>query len=150
MPSGLGKLQRKNQMDFIFQGATATAPTNIFIAWHTADPLDDGSAVNEVAAGNGYARTTFAAGTTNWNASTTPTNDNPTIVTNKLTITTATATGAGWGTILFFSLRAVITIGDVVAGNFYARGAVSPGQVVGAGAAITVNAGSASFTSNSS
>lgn len=149
MPSGLGKLQRKNQQDFFFQGATATAPTNIFVAWHTGDPLDDGSAANEVGAGNNYARTTFAAGTTNWNASTTPSNDAASIVTNKLAIVTATASGS-WGTITFFSLRAVSTIGDVVAGNFYARGPVSPGQVVGAAQFITIPAGSASFTNNSS
>jgi hypothetical protein len=149
MPSGLGKLQRKNQQDFFFQGATATAPTNIFVAWHTGDPLDDGSAANEVGNSNNYSRTTFAAGTTNWNAATTPSNDAASIVTNKLAIVTATASGS-WGTITFFSLRATSTIGDTTAGNMYGRGAVSPGQVVGAGQFITIPAGSASFSNNSS
>jgi hypothetical protein len=150
MPSGLGKLIRKLQQDFVFQGATATAlSTPCFIAWHTGDPLDDGSATNEVGNTNNYARTSFTFGTTNWNAATTPSNDAASIVTNKLTITTATASGS-WGTITFFSLRIVSTIGDVASGNFIARGAVSPGQVVGNGQFITIPAGSASFTNNSS
>ena len=152
MPSGLGKLYRRNQMDYIFQGTTMVAQaTPCFIAFHTADPLDDGSAANEMTSAGNYLRTSFTFGSTNWNASTTPSNDAATVVTNKVAIVTATSTAAWSGTANFFSLRTVSTIGDVASGNFIARGAVSPGQVINAtGQFITVPIGSASFTSNSS
>lgn len=152
MPSGLGKLYRRNQMDYIFQGTTLVAQaTPCFVAFHTADPLDDGSATNEMTSTGNYSRTSFTFGSTNWNAGTTPSNDSPSLVTNKLAIVTATSTAAWSGTALFFSLRTVSTIGDVASGNFIARGPVSPGQVISAtGQFITIPIGSASFGSNSS
>jgi hypothetical protein len=143
MPSGLGKAIRKAQMDWFFQGAAATAPTDLYISLHTGDPLDDGSGANEVS-GSSYARIHMIVGSTNWNAGTSPSNDAPTIVTNKLAIVSPTATGS-WGTVTFFGLWSAIT-----AGTFYGRGPISPGQVVTTGQFVTIPIGSASFTNNSS
>jgi hypothetical protein len=147
MPSGLGKLKRKDQLDFIFKGATPTAPAALFIAFHTGDPLDDGSAGNE-ATGGGYARTSFTNNSTNWNAATTPSNDSPSVVTNKLAFTSTTSTGA-WSSstpMTFWSAWDAST-----AGVFIARGPLTPGQVIsGTGQGISIPAGYLTITSNSS
>jgi hypothetical protein len=151
MATGIGKLRRKDQLDFIMQGATPTAPgPTAWIAWHTGDPLDDGSAANECANANAYARTPFNLGSTNWNAATTPSNDAPSIVTNKVAIVSATPTGAAWGTVTWFSIRLSSTIGETTGSNFVARGTVSPGQVTVAGTPITIPIGAASLSANSS
>jgi len=138
---------RKAQMDWFFGGATPTPPTNIWVSFHTGDPLDDGSAANE-ASGGGYARVNYALGTTNWNAGTTPSNDAASIVTNKVAIVSPTSSGA-WSSsspMTFFGLWSLVT-----AGTFYGRGPVSPGQVISAtGQFITIPIGSAQFTNNSS
>lgn len=129
MPTGVGKLRRAAMLDFVFKGATATAPADIFVALHTADPLDDGSAVNEVNNANGYTRVQFTNNTTNWNAGSNPSNDAPAIVTNKIACTFPTAVTAAWASgaaITHFSLRTIVTTGDVASANFIGRGTVTP------------------------
>lgn len=146
MTSGLSPSLRKIQQDLLF-GNTATAPTTCFIALHTGDPLGDGSAANELTSAGGYARLSFNFGSTNWNASTTPTGDAAAIVTNKVAMTFATSSGAYSGTASWWSMRLTSTIGDTTLGNFYARGQITPSQTITAtGQAVVVPAGSASFT----
>jgi hypothetical protein len=139
------------QMDWFFGGVAVTVPTNIYFSLHTADPLDDGSASNEVTVTtSGYARQLLANGIAGWNAGTTPANDSPTIVTNKLAIPTfgpSAGANAAWGTITFFGMWSTVT-GTTL---FYGRGPVTPSQgVTAAGQSVTIPIGNASFTNNSS
>jgi hypothetical protein len=96
-------------LDHLFGLATWTAPTNLYIGLSTADPLGDGSGLAEPV-GNGYARVLYNPGSTNWLRAGT----SPTTVDNKLAITFAEASGAGWGTIshacLFTALSGGIPI----------------------------------------
>jgi hypothetical protein len=144
MPSGLSKALRILQQNFIFQAAAAPAPTaaNSFLAFHTADPLDDGSAgaANEVT-GTSYARVQFTLNNTNFSVASTPANDAPSIVSNAVAFQSPVA-GGTWTTAAFWGLWTSGTIGG---GTLLARGPVSPSQTCLNGQRITVPIGSATF-----
>lgn len=128
MGTGLGKLVRKGLLDSTFGGASYTLPTALYCCLHTGDPADDGSATNECTSTGSYARVDVTNGTSNWNAATTPSNDAPSIVTNKVAFTfpTATAQWASGSAITHFSIRKTSTIGDTTGSNFVCRGTVTP------------------------
>lgn len=147
MPSGLSKAFRILQNNFIFQATAATVPTaaNNWLAFHTADPGDDGvaGASNEIS-GTSYARVQYTFNATNWSVSSTPANDAPTIVSNAVALQSPVA-GGTWTTAAFFGLWSAVTTGTL-----NARGVLSPSQTVLSGQRITIPIGSATFTLSTS
>lgn len=144
MATGLSISLRQAQMDFIFGGASATAPTTIAVGLKTADPSDDNSTGTEPTSSNSYARVTFSNGTTNWNASTS-TAGSPATVTNKLACTFPASTGA-WSTtttaLTFAILMSSATLGS---GTFYGRASLTAGQTVNA-SGITLSFAATQFS----
>lgn len=131
MATGLAIALRQAQMDYIFQGATATQPTTMGLGLKTADPGDDNASGTEPSSTGSYGRVTATAGTTNWNASTSTAGSAAT-VTNKIALT-FTASSAAWSTgataLTHTILMSSTTLG---AGTFYGRAALTASQAVNA------------------
>lgn len=136
MTAGLSQTIRQSQMNWFF-GKTVTAPTNIFVSLHSADPGDTGA--NELSATGGYARLNYGINT-NWNnasgsgdAASTSTNANAIVF---------TSTGAFSAAVTYLGLWSASS-----GGTFYGRAAVTPTQTItGSGQSVNIPIGSASFT----
>ncbi len=96
MASGLAIRVHKEILDCYLNATNITAPTNIYVSLHTADPGDGEPAVtsNEVS-GNNYARKLHNA----WDAAADDGDTGPVYVLNDGVVTFAQATGGAWGTI---------------------------------------------------
>jgi hypothetical protein len=95
MAKGLGLRLHREVLDCYFNATSITAPTNIYVSLHTADPGDDGQTAGEVS-GNGYARKLH----NDWTAAAeTGAGTSIAFVENGSVITFATASGGNWGTI---------------------------------------------------
>lgn len=88
----LGGRVTRQILDCYFNATNITAPTNIYVSLHTADPGEDGQTAGEVSGGS-YAREQTAA--TDWGAAA---GADPSTLSNTSAITFTTAT-ASWGTI---------------------------------------------------
>ena len=91
-------------LDHLFGKGSYTPPT-IYIAFSTADPLDDASGLAEPVGGS-YARVSTAAG--DWNVA------SGGVITNANNIAFPTATGA-WGEITHFALFDAASGGNMLA-----------------------------------
>lgn len=119
-------------IDWMSQGAAMpSAPGTVYVALHTGDPGDDGSA-SEVGAAD-YAREGVTAGT-GWNTPTTDTFE------NAAEISFGTAAN-NWGTISHVSLWDAAT-----GGNCLAVGSLSAAKAVNVDDEATFAAGDLSFT----
>lgn len=93
-------------LDHLFGLATFTAPSTLYVALSTADPLDDGSGITEPV-GGGYARVSVAAGAAQW---TRTANE----VVNDNTVSFPEATSS-WGTITHAALYDAASGGNLLA-----------------------------------
>jgi hypothetical protein len=111
------------------RGITFTAPANIYLALHTGDPTDAGTANEISTSGTGYARQsiTFTA----------PTDG---VGSNSGTISFPTAV-TSWGTVSYFTIWDAAT-----AGNPLIWGALTPAHNVTAGSQLQFPAGSVQVT----
>lgn len=110
-------------INWAFEGGVGlgTAPTNVFISLHTADPADTGA--NEVTGGN-YARIGVAT-TTGWNTTTGGTASSTNV--NEIVFPAT-------GTVTWSATVTHVGIWDAVtAGNLLFNGAISPSKVVSSG-----------------
>lgn len=148
MATGLSITLRQAQMDFIFGGATATAPTTIAVGLKTADPGDDNSTGTEPTSTGSYGRVSTTSGTTNWNASTS-TAGSPATVTNKTAITFPASTAAWSTTTTALTYAILMSSATLGSGTFYGRASLTAGQTVNAsGITLSFAAGQLSFTNS--
>jgi hypothetical protein len=131
MATGLSITLRQQQMDFIFGGAAATAPTTIALGLKTADPSDDNSTGTEPSSTGSYGRVSTTSGTTNYLASTSAAGS-PALVGNKTAVNFPTSTAA-WSTgataLTYAILMSTTTLGS---GTYYGRALLTAGQTVNA------------------
>jgi hypothetical protein len=115
--SALSNYAEAELLDHLLAVGAFTAPTNVYAALSTADPLDTGAGIAEPA-GGAYARqaVTFNAAT-----------GDPTECNNNGDITFPTAT-ASWGTITHFALFDAVS-----GGNMLVHGALTSSRAVGDG-----------------
>lgn len=102
--AGLGNTQEDQVLDCYFNQTNITAPTAIYLSWHSADPGDTGA--NELT-GNGYARVDV---TTSFGAASGGT------VANNATITGPTASG-NWTAATHFGIWSALSGGTWIAGG---------------------------------
>lgn len=112
-------------LDHIVGKTSFTMPT-CYVAFSTADPLDDASGMAEPA-GSNYARITTTGG--NWNASSGGS------ISNSADLTTPTASGA-WGTLTHVALYDALS-----GGNLLAHGALDVSKAVTSGDTLTYAGG---------
>lgn len=116
-------------LDHLLKTAAYTVPTNLKVAFSTADPLDDGSGLAEPT-GNNYARIICNTWDIASNGATQNTN----------AITSNVATGS-WGTITH-----VVIFDDEATPNQLLRAAIIPSQPVGANDNLEYQAGGLDIT----
>ena len=107
-------------LDQVFGALAWTAPSNVYIALSTADPLDDGSGLAEPSGGS-YARKLVANNKTTWTTASTG------ALSNAIVIEFVAAT-ASWGTITHFAVYDALT-----GGNMLGHGALSASKAVDSG-----------------
>ena len=121
MAGSFGDFLENELLDHVFANAAYTAPTTLFLALSTADPLDDASGLTEPS-GGGYARTSVANNLTEWPAAAggSKSNANP--------ISFATATGSQ-GTVTHFAIMDALTLGNMLAhGDLTTPKTIDPGD----------------------
>jgi len=96
-------------LNYIFNGGTFTAPSNVYIALFTVAPTDAGTGGTEVATGS-YARASQACNTGNFATTTTG------VITNVNDITFPQAT-ASWGSIVAWGIYDASTSGNLLYWN---------------------------------
>jgi hypothetical protein len=144
MATGLSITLRQAQMDYIFQGATPTQPSTIAVGLKTADPSDDNSTGTEPSSTGSYARVTFSAGTTNWNAATS-TAGSASTVTNKIACTFPASTAAWSTTSTALSFAILMSSATLGSGTFYGRASLTASQTVNA-SGITLSFAATQFS----
>src|SRR3990167_4174500 len=92
-------------LDHVLGAAAYTAPATVYVALHTADPLDDGSGA-EVSGGS-YARVAVTNNATNWPAAASGAKA------KGAAITFPEAT-ASWGTVTHFGIWDAATVGNLL------------------------------------
>lgn len=92
-----------------FRGQVVTEPTTLYLAWHKADPLADGSGLEVT--GGAYARAAITSNTTNWGA---PGALGTAYAITNLTDITFPAPTADWGIITHWGLWDAATLGNLV------------------------------------
>lgn len=125
-------------LNFLLNTETATRPTSWYIALHTGDPGEVGTA-NEVTNANAYARTavTFAAAE--------QPSSGLTFCDNTATVTFPTASGGNWGTISHISIKTSATYG---AGETLFKGALTATKQVLDGDTFQIQAGQLTISLN--
>jgi hypothetical protein len=131
-------------VDHLFRAQTLTAPANLHVSLHTADPTETG-AVGEVS-GNGYTRGAVASSLVNWagtqGAGTTVASSGTGGVTsNNGVIGFPTPSGAGWGVVTHFAVWDAAT-----GGNCLLYGSLGTSKTVNSGDAVSFAAGSLTVT----
>jgi len=132
----------ENQLvDHIFRNQTFSAPANLYISLHTADPGETGA--SEIS-GNNYGRATVASSLANWAgtqaaASTTASSGTGGVTSNNNAITFATPS-ATWGTITHFAIWDAVSTGNpLLYGELTTSKTINSGDTVSfAAAALTV------------
>jgi hypothetical protein len=142
--SALSDYLENKLIDLILRGQAFTAPANVFVALHTANPTDVGSGA-EVSGGS-YARVAVAATLANFSGTqgagtTSASTGTGGQVSNNVAITFPAPT-ANWGTVTHFSIRDATT-----GGNLLMYGALSTPRTINSGdAAPSFAAGSLTAT----
>lgn len=90
-------------LNFMLTTATATRPTDWYVALFTSDPTDANSGTEVT--GNGYARQVIAFNTAS--------GTNPTFCDNSATITFPTASGGNFGVITHLGIMSALTSGTL-------------------------------------
>lgn len=117
-------------LNFLLNTQTATRPTTWYIALHTGDPGESGTA-NEVANSYAYQRTAVT-----FNAASQP-SSGLTFCDNTATITFPTASGGNWGTITHISIKTSQTYATTTA---LFKGALTASKVVSDGDTFQIQA----------
>jgi hypothetical protein len=124
MAGSLSNYAEKKIQDHVFKTSSFTVPTNIYVAFSTADPTDAGTGIAEPS-GNNYARVAHNV----WASASSRATSNTGV------ITFPQASGA-WGTITHFAL-----FDDPSAGNMLAHGSLSASKVIVSGNVPTIASG---------
>jgi hypothetical protein len=127
---GLSDYLENKLADLCFRGQAFTAPANLFIALHTADPTDAGTGA-EVSGGS-YARVSLAATLANFSGTqgagtTAASSGTGGQISNNVAITFPAPT-ANWGTVTHFSIRDLVT-----GGNLLVSGALTTARTINSG-----------------
>lgn len=109
------------------EAAWPSLPANWYVALHTADPGETGA--SEVPSTNGYARAAIPADTSHWDDSS---SGNGTTA-NTLSVSFATPSGSGWGTVTHFSIWDAAS-----GGNCWMIGALDTPRTILSGDPVTV------------
>lgn len=117
-------------LNWLLTTGSATRPTTWYIALHTGDPGEEGSA-NEVANSYSYARTSVA-----FDAASQP-STGLTFCDNSATVTFPTASGGNWGTITHISIKTSATYGS---GETLFKGALTATKQVNDGDTFQIQA----------
>jgi len=104
---------------------TWTVPANVYLGLFTVAPTDSTAGTEVTIGSNGYVRLLLTKADATWTGLPTA---GAGVISNASELTFATATGAGWGTIV-----AVGIFDASSAGNLEMYGLVTPNKVVGAG-----------------
>lgn len=118
-------------LNFLLNTQTATRPTNWYIALHTGDPGEAGTA-NEVSNSNSYARTAVT-----FDAASQP-STGLTFCDNSATVTFPTASGGTWGTISHISIKTSATYGS---GDTLFKGSLTTSKQILDGDTFQIQAG---------
>ena len=118
-------------LNFLLNAETATRPTTWYIALHTGDPGESGTA-NEVANAYAYARTAVT-----FDAAAQP-STGLTFCDNSATITFPTASGGNWGVITHISIKTSNTYATTTA---LFKGALTASKTVNDGDTFQIQAG---------
>lgn len=129
-------------VDHIFRGQTFTAPTNLYVSLHSADPGETGA--NEIS-GNNYGRATVASSLANWagtqsSGSTSASSGTGGQTSNNGSITFATPSGS-WGTVTHFAIWDASTTG-----NCLLYGALTISKTINNGDTVSFSAASLTVT----
>jgi hypothetical protein len=131
--SSFGNYLENELLDHVWGAAAYTAPATLYLALSTADPLDDGSGLNEPAGGS-YARLAVANNLTNWPAATGGSKSNGV----DMTFVTATAS---WGVISHMAIFDAVT-----GGNMLAHAALTSSKTIDNGDTVIFEAGNLTIT----
>jgi hypothetical protein len=119
----------------IFRTGSFTKPAVLAVGLFTAAPNDAGGCTE--VSGNGYSRATLNPLDANWAA---PAGGNGT-TSNVSTITFATPSGAGWGTVTHFAIFDAAS-----AGNILFHGALTASKTINSGDTVSYAAGQLQIT----
>jgi hypothetical protein len=131
--SSFGNYLENELLDHVWGAAAYTAPATLYLALSTADPLDDGSGLNEPSGGS-YARLAVANNLTNWPAATGGSKSNGV----DMTFVTATAS---WGVISHMAIFDAVT-----GGNMLAHAALTSSKTIDNGDTVIFEAGNLTIT----
>ncbi len=109
----------------VADNAASSPLTNLYVAFHTADPGETGDQTTSEIAYTGYARVAVARTTGGWAISGT----NPTVASPVAAITFGVMTAGAGGTVTHFSVGSLST----GAGRIFYSGTVTPNIVVTSG-----------------
>jgi hypothetical protein len=143
--SALSDYLENKLVDLICRGQAFAAPANVFIALHTANPTDVGSGAE--VSGGAYSRVSLAATLANFSGTqgagtTTASSGTGGQISNNVAITFPAPSGGNWGTVTHFSMRDLVT-----GGNLLMYGTLSTPRTINSGdAAPSFAAGSLTFT----
>jgi len=116
-----GDFLENELLDHVFGAAAYAAPATLYMALSTADPLDDGSGLNEPV-GGAYARASVTNDLTEWPAAAAGSKSNA----NQITFPTATAL---WGTVTHFAIMDAASGGNMLAhGSLTTPKTIDPGD----------------------
>lgn len=118
-------------LNFLLNTETATRPTTWYIALHTGDPGESGTA-NEVANSYSYQRTAVS-----FDPASQP-STGLTFCDNSATVTFPTASGGNWGTITHISIKTSQTYATTTA---LFKGALTASKTVNDGDTFQIQAG---------
>ena len=131
--SSFGNYLENELLDHVWGAAAYTAPATLYLALSTADPLDDGSGLNEPSGGS-YARLAVANNLTTWPAATGGSKSNGV----DMTFVTATAS---WGVISHMAIFDAVT-----GGNMLAHAALTSSKTIDNGDTVIFEAGNLTIT----
>lgn len=131
--SSFGNYLENELLDHVFGAAAYTAPATLYLALSTADPLDDGSGLNEPSGGS-YARLGVTNNLTNFPAATGGSKS------NGVDFTFVTAT-ASWGVISHMAIFDAVS-----GGNMLAHAALTSSKTIDNGDTVIFEAGNLTIT----
>jgi hypothetical protein len=120
-------------VNHLLRATSLTAPSNVYVSLHTADPTDAGTGTE--VSGNDYARVTVST-TGQWDA---PSNG---ATANTNAITFPTPTPSGWGSVSHFAIWDAATTGNML---FHAALTGGP-KTINAGDTVSFAAGALTVT----
>lgn len=128
-----GDFLENELLDHVFGAAAYASPATLYMALSTADPLDDGSGLNEPA-GGAYARASVTNNLTEWPAAAGGSKSNA----SQISFPTATAL---WGTVTHFAI-----LDAASGGNMLAHGALTNPKTIDPGDTASFDVGDINIT----